>query len=186
MEQDFNMKHWAKPCPKYNCHKDICKCGLKFVSIPGVLGDDSAGGDIEPKNGTYCNAIVRYEANGNVYIYSKEGIPVLVYGGSASCDCKENLVIDLPNGITEYGRGGAPITYDDVQRAFEEGRSIFLKDDHDGYQNIYTISAFSVDDAIRSIKVERVGIGTDTAGFWQIQSDHSDSWEYIHYFPSVL
>lgn len=51
---------------------------MKFVSIPAVLGDDSDNSDVAPKNGAYCNAIVRYEANGNTYIYSKEGVPVLV------------------------------------------------------------------------------------------------------------
>lgn len=80
MEQDFNEKHWASPCPKYDCRKDNCKCGLKFVSIPAVLGDDSSSSEVAPRNGLYCNAIVRYEANGNVYVYSKEGIPVLVEG----------------------------------------------------------------------------------------------------------
>ena len=78
MEQDYNIKHWAKPCPKYDCRKDSCKCGVRFVSIPAVLGDDSSESDVAPKNGLYCNTIVRYEANGNVYLYSKEGIPVLV------------------------------------------------------------------------------------------------------------
>lgn len=185
MEQDFNKKHWSNPCPKYDCRKETCKCGLKFVSIPSGLGDDSENSDVAPKNGLYCNAIVRYEANSHVYIYSKEGIPTLVYGGDYKCDCKPNLVVKLPNGITEYGRGEAPISYDDVEKAFEQGRSIFFKDYGAAHSDIYTVTAFSLDDGVRSIKVERVGIGIDTAGFWLIQSDHSDSWENISYFPSV-
>ena len=78
MEQDFNKKHWSNPCPKYDCRREDCKCGMRFVSIPAVLGDDSRSSDVSPKNGAYCNTMVKYEANGNVYIYSKEGVPVLL------------------------------------------------------------------------------------------------------------
>lgn len=67
-------------CPK-SCHKKICKCGLTAIFLPAVLGDDSASSEVAPKNGSYCNAIVTYEANGAVYIYSKEGIPVKVKEG---------------------------------------------------------------------------------------------------------
>lgn len=79
MEQDFNKKHWSNPCPKYDCRKDLCKCGLKYVSIPVGLEDE-----FKPTNGAYCNAIVEYEGTGEVYIYSKEGIPVLVREGNAT------------------------------------------------------------------------------------------------------
>lgn len=73
MEQDFNEKHWSNPCPKYDCRKNACKCGLKYVNIPVGLEDE-----FKPTNGAYCNAIVEYEGTGEVYIYSKEGVPVLV------------------------------------------------------------------------------------------------------------
>lgn len=84
MEINYDPKYWKQPCPKVDCRKDKCKCGLKFVDIPAVLGDDSEGSDVAPKNGAYCNAIVKYEANGAVYIYSAEGIPVNVKEGNAS------------------------------------------------------------------------------------------------------
>lgn len=80
MEQDFDTKHWAQPCPKYDCRKAACKCGLKFVEIPAALGDDKTG-NATPEKGQYCNAIVEYEVNGAVYIYSSEGIPVNVKEG---------------------------------------------------------------------------------------------------------
>lgn len=95
MEQDYNIKHWAKPCPKYDCRKDNCKCGMKFVSIPAVLGDDSSESDVAPKNGLYCNTIVRYEANGHVYVYSKEGIPVLVEG--MCCESEKITKLTIKN-----------------------------------------------------------------------------------------
>lgn len=81
MEQDFNEKHWSNgPCPKYDCRNNTCKCGLKYINIPVALGDDSSSSPVAPKNGLYCNAIVRYESNNNTYVYSKEGIPVLMSG----------------------------------------------------------------------------------------------------------
>ncbi len=81
MEQDFDLKHWEKACPKYDCRKNSCKCGLRFVNIPAVLGDDSESSKVAPVNGAYCNSIVQYEANGAIYIYTKEGIPVNVKEG---------------------------------------------------------------------------------------------------------
>lgn len=74
---DYNKETWAEPCPKVKCKEDPCKCGLKFVSIPAAL-------TVEPENGLYCNAIVRYEETGEVYIYSAEGIPVKVKEADAS------------------------------------------------------------------------------------------------------
>lgn len=106
MEQDFNKKHWSNPCPKYNCRKEACKCGLKFVSIPAVLGDDSSESDVAPKNGLYCNTIVRYEANGHVYVYSKEGIPVLVEGMCCESDKITKLTIKNLDTYTWSERGG--------------------------------------------------------------------------------
>ena len=80
----MNKEHWYKgECPKYDCRKESCKCGLKKVFLAAALGDDSVGSPIAPKNGAYCNAIVYYEANGNVYLYSTEGIPTLVEKDSA-------------------------------------------------------------------------------------------------------
>ena len=74
----MNENSWATPCPKYDCRKTACKCGLEYVNIPTSLGDDSEGSNVAPKNGAYCNALVIYEANNHVYIYSKEGVPTLI------------------------------------------------------------------------------------------------------------
>ena len=82
MEVNYDPNCWKKPCPKVNCKKDKCKCGLSFVSLSAVLGDDSAESPVAPKNGNYCNTIVKYEANGAVYIYSVEGIPVNIKEGA--------------------------------------------------------------------------------------------------------
>lgn len=76
---DMNEEHWTTPCPKIDCRKNSCKRGLHFVSIPAALESDTP-----PENGRYCNTIVKYEGSGAVYIYSAEGIPVLVKEGNAS------------------------------------------------------------------------------------------------------
>ena len=73
----MNKADWSNPCPKADCRKDACKCGLKKDYLPAALGDDSDGSPIAPKNGDYCNSIVVYEANNHVYIYSADGIPTL-------------------------------------------------------------------------------------------------------------
>lgn len=77
--EDFDTKHWETPCPKYDCRKNSCKCGLKYVNIPTSLEEEA-----KPTKGAYCNAIVEYEGSGKVYIYSKEGIPVLVKDGNVA------------------------------------------------------------------------------------------------------
>ena len=78
MDIDMNTKHWDKPCARVNCKKPAE--GLKYVTIPASLGDDVTGKAL-PKNGAYANAIVKYEANDAVYIYSLEGIPVNIKEG---------------------------------------------------------------------------------------------------------
>lgn len=78
MEQDYDIENWSNPCPKVDCRKNTCKCGLERAVIPSSLGDDSSSSPVAPRNGTYCNTIVVYEANGHVYIYSADGVPTLV------------------------------------------------------------------------------------------------------------
>lgn len=78
---DYDSEHWKTPCPKVDCKKKPkCGCcGLKFVNIPAVVAEE-----MSPANGSFSNAIVRYESTGEVWIYSAEGIPVLVKEGDAS------------------------------------------------------------------------------------------------------
>lgn len=76
---DYDECHWKTECPKVKCKEDPCKCGLKYVHVPAALESTTP-----PEKGRYSNAIVEYEASGRVYIYSTEGIPVLVKEGDAS------------------------------------------------------------------------------------------------------
>lgn len=77
---DYDKKCWGNGgCPKVDCRKKCGCCGLRFVSIPAALADDTP-----PENGAFCNAIVRYEDTGAVYIFSAEGVPVLIKEGNVT------------------------------------------------------------------------------------------------------
>lgn len=60
-------------CPK-DCHKPNPLI-FRRVEIPAVMGDDKT---YPPENGAYCNALVIYQANNAMYIYTSDGIPVKV------------------------------------------------------------------------------------------------------------
>ena len=61
-------------CP---CEPKEPKCtkvdGITIVVIPESLGDDSQGSTYAPEIGAYTNTVVKYLANGYVYIYDKKG-----------------------------------------------------------------------------------------------------------------
>lgn len=44
------------------------------------MGGDSEGEDYAPENGAYRNALVEYESNGHIYMYSSDGIPTRMTG----------------------------------------------------------------------------------------------------------
>ena len=50
---------------------------FRAVTIPAEQGDDTT---LPPLNGAYRNVILRYAANGHTYIYSSDGIPVMLIG----------------------------------------------------------------------------------------------------------
>lgn len=105
MMENYDKEFWEnKKCPKYDCKKESCKCGLKKVYIPTTLGDDSKDSSVAPKNGAYCNAIVVYEANDHVYVYSTEGIPTLInVEGGSSEEAIEELTKKLNKEILDRG-----------------------------------------------------------------------------------
>lgn len=73
----MNPNHFKQPCPKVDCHKKgKCCCGLKYIEVPSALSSE-----MTPKNGDYNNAIVKFEATGEVWIYSAEGVPVKIKEG---------------------------------------------------------------------------------------------------------
>lgn len=69
-----------------------------LVTIPAIMGDESQN---PPDNGLYKNVLLYYQASGNAYLYSSDGIPTkLTY---ATTDY--NALTNKPtiNGITLEG-----------------------------------------------------------------------------------
>ena len=67
-------------CPE-DCHRkrsDKC-CGLSYIEIPAALGDDT--GKFKPENGAYHNTLVKYVANGAIYMYVNSGVYVKIKEG---------------------------------------------------------------------------------------------------------
>lgn len=171
----MNLNHWKqKPCPKYDCRKESCKCGLKKVIIPAALGDDSEGSSVAPKNGAYCNAIVIYEVNDHVYIYSTEGIPTLInVEGGSSEEAIEELTKKLNQEILD--RGAA----DDVlQQEIDD-----LKNSPDVVDIVATYAALQAydtsklgDNDIIRVLADETHDGQSTYYRWNKQSS---TWTYI-------
>ena len=61
-------------CPKKDCHEPNALIFRKIV-IPASVADDRVN---PPKNGEYCNQLVYYEASGNAYLFSSDGLPTLM------------------------------------------------------------------------------------------------------------
>ena len=74
-------KSMKTECPNFDCNRPEKDCCTMFrkITIPAVLGDDSEGSEVAPCNGAYRNALVEYEANGALYIYSSDGIFTKLY-----------------------------------------------------------------------------------------------------------
>lgn len=51
---------------------------FRAVTIPADQGDDTTN---PPLNGAYRNVVLKYAANNHTYIYSSDGIPVMLVGG---------------------------------------------------------------------------------------------------------
>lgn len=69
----MNRPH-LEGCPNIDCHNNKDCCPFRKIVIPSVMGGDSEGEDYAPENGAYRNALVEYEANGDLYLYSSDGI----------------------------------------------------------------------------------------------------------------
>ena len=79
MNDLYDPNFWKKTCSQIQCKKKFCCCGLRYVFVPSALTEEAS-----PEKGRYSNAIVQYEETGAIYIYSAEGIPVLVKEGNAA------------------------------------------------------------------------------------------------------
>lgn len=90
-------------CPRVDCSDKCDSVPFVKTTIPAALGDDSADSPYAPENGAYKNALVEYEANGALYIYSSDGIfTKLGYNTQGGGDVTKNYVDDAVAGaLTE-------------------------------------------------------------------------------------
>jgi len=65
-----------KPC-NFTCPRNRCEepfvC-FRTQTIPSSMGTSAEGQPYAPKNGMYHNMLVRYEADGSVWIYDSAGV----------------------------------------------------------------------------------------------------------------
>lgn len=86
-------------CPKKDCHEPNALI-FKKVVIPASVADDRVN---PPKNGDYCNMLVEYEASGNVYIFSSDGIPTMISADMGNIDYAELLNKPTINSVELVG-----------------------------------------------------------------------------------
>lgn len=99
---------------------------------------------------------------------------------------KNNLVVVLPNGMTTYPVGEAPLALDKALEAFQQGRSIFFVDYAAERTSIYTVSAVDANDGVWSMKVERIGANaSETAGYWVIGTSNTTQWRRVDFYPNI-
>lgn len=81
-----------------NCVNPKPKCsevnGITIVIIPESLGDDSQDSIYAPTIGAYKNAVVKYLANGYVYVYDKDGAYTMI-GDSDAVDIEVDQILDV-------------------------------------------------------------------------------------------
>lgn len=71
-----NSNHYGvEPFPSAHPHecRPLPSCGLRTQVLPSSVGTDASGQPYAPTQGAYINTIVRYEANGAIYIYDQYG-----------------------------------------------------------------------------------------------------------------
>ena len=167
MEQDFDIKHWTNPCPKYDCRKNKCVCGLEMVSIPAPLGDDSEDSKVAPHNGAYCNSLVIYEANEHVYIYTKEGIPTLIDVDASDISTLEQEVRKAQRDIAEFREDIDRFAYffdtvasmkaSDQLQAGDYAKTLGYHSKNDGGTATYKIRAAANDDVVDGMLIIKIG-----------------------------
>lgn len=158
-------------CPK-DCHKPNPLI-FRRVIIPAALGDDKEN---PPENGAYCNALVIYEANNAIYIYSSDGIWTKLSG---KIDNYEDLTnkplingVELIGDVT-LGELGIEGLIDDsiaAEAAAREESDIELQDAIDAEEDARIaadeaiISQIpTVNDATLTLQRNNTNIGTFTA-----------------------
>lgn len=115
----MNKPH-LEGCPNIDCHNNKDCCPFRKIVVPSVMGGDSEGEDYAPENGAYRNALVEYESNGHIYMYSSDGIPTRLTSESGTSDYMALTNKPSINGVTLMGDKSSadlgisiPLLYDD-------------------------------------------------------------------------
>ncbi len=97
----LNEKKFGKSCPGlvdcFGCTEDL----FRKVTIPMTMGDDEK---YPPQNGAYRNALVYYEANGAVYIYSSDGLYTKINtasGVNSVNGMSGDVTLDIPEKLSQ-------------------------------------------------------------------------------------
>ena len=167
MNENYDEKYWKKySCPKMDCRKNSCKCGLAYVNIPTALEPSTPA-----VNGAYCNAIVEYEGSGDIYVYSKEGVPVLLNG--APSPSPEDPIINLSvafddaswqgargDYIVTPGVGGGEVYVGSSALYPAEGNSGLFVNDETG-EFVTVAQAYEMIDSGKKVRFNHVPVGRD-------------------------
>lgn len=75
--EELKTKTLGCPPKVVQINNPCCPVIFHRVDIPAVMGDDTT---YPPENGLYKNVLLVYEANGNAYLYSSDGVPTKLTG----------------------------------------------------------------------------------------------------------
>ena len=141
------------------------------VTIPAIMGDETEN---PPANGLYKNVLLYYEASGNAYFYSSDGIPTkLTY---ATTDY--NALTNKPtiNGVTLEGAltpASLGININDATLTIKQGDTTLGTFSANASENVEI--NISNDEAVRL----RVGwTGGSTPSGWELQDEDGVMYRY--------
>ena len=122
----LNEKKYGRHCPgPVDCFGDN-EVFFRKVLIPTTMGDDRK---YPPQNGAYRNALVVYEANGAIYIYSSDGL---------------YTKLDVPSGVTSVNGMTGDVVLDIPEKLSQlQNDTGFITKDVDNLVNYSKTSAFA-------------------------------------------
>lgn len=172
----MNRPH-LEGCPNIDCHNNKDCCPFRKIVIPSVMGGDSEGEDYAPENGAYRNALVEYESNGHIYMYSSDGIPTRLTGESGGGGGEDDLFyINVTNVDFSEGTFTADKTYAEILEAYNAGKLpiVIVKEEDSSYRynGVYILRSYGVNEESDGFDFAYVnatgGEGRVEAGSWVI------------------
>lgn len=141
---------------------------FKTVTLPADFGDDEAN---PPKVGAYRNVILNYLANNHTYIYSSDGIPVLITG-NAGGGGGEGTVKSV-NNIEPDTAGNVTLSPSDIGAPTTEALSAEIAERQEG-DTLLQSAIDTKQDALSQTQLAAVNSGIDSTKVAQIATNASD------------